>query len=148
MEPDAPARHLFDRDPTVATLGIELLEAGADGATVRMTVRSEMCNGYGIIHGGLTFLLADSAMAFASSGDNDTALATSAGIDWFAPARVGQVLTATARRSGGGKKSVVWDVEVTAHDTENNTNENNSNETTVAKFRGRTRKLGTPIIQE
>ena len=142
MEPDAPARHLFDRDPTVASFGIELVEAGPIGATVRMTVRPEMCNGYGMIHGGLTFLLADSAMAFASSGDNETALATSAGIDWFAPARVGQVLTATARRSGGGKKSVVWDVEVTAHDNDDN------DTTTVAKFRGRTRKVGTPVLEE
>ena len=135
MDPDAPARHLFDRDPTVAAFGIDLVAAHADGATVRMTVRPEMCNGYGMIHGGLTFLLADSAMAFASSGDNETALATSAGIDWFAPAKVGHVLTATARRCGGGKKSVVWDVEIT-----------NDAGDTIAQFRGRTRKVGTPVI--
>ena len=137
VEPDAPARHLFERDPTATAFGIELVAADANGATVRMTVRPEMCNGYGIVHGGLTFLLADSAMAFASSGDNETALATSAGIDWFAPARVGQVLTATARRCAGGAKSVVWDVEVTADDT-----------TTVAHFRGRTRKVGTKVIDD
>ena len=135
MEPDAPARHLFRRDPTVAAFGIELVAADADGATVRMTVRPDMCNGYGMVHGGLTFLLADSAMAFASSGDDQTALATSAGIDWFAPARVGQVLTATARRCGGGKKAVVWDVEFTADGDP------------IATFRGRTRKLNTPVIQ-
>lgn len=137
MEPDGPARHLFDRDPTAAAFGIDLVAADAEGATVRMTVTPEMCNGYGIIHGGLTFLLADSAMAFASSGENETALATSAGIDWFAPARAGQVLTATARRRGGGTRSVVWDVEVTTDDA-----------TTVAHFRGRTRKVGTPVIDD
>jgi acyl-CoA thioesterase len=137
VDPDAPARHLFDRDPTVATFGIELVSADGDGAMVRMTVRPEMCNGYGMIHGGLTFLLADSAMAFASSGENETALATSAGIDWFAPARVGQVLIATARRCGGGKKSVVWDVAVTTDAGD-----------PVAMFRGRTRKIGTPVIPE
>ena len=137
MDPDAPARHLFDRDPTVATFGIELVAAHADGATVRMTVRPDMCNGYGMIHGGLTFLLADSAMAFASSGEGETALATSAGIDWFAPARVGDVLTATARRCGGGRKSVVWDIEVTNQDDE-----------AIATFRGRTRKVGTKVIPD
>ncbi|MFP5489404.1 MAG: hotdog fold thioesterase [Acidimicrobiia bacterium] len=137
MEPDAPARHLFDRDPTVTTFGIELVAADAHGATVRMTVRPEMCNGYGMIHGGLTFLLADSAMAFASSGEGETALATSAGIDWFAPATVDDVLTATARRCGGGKKSVVWDVEIT-----------NQHDEPIATFRGRTRKIGTPVISD
>ena len=136
MEPDAPARHLFDRDPTVAAFGIELVSADATGAIVRMTVRPEMCNGYGMIHGGLTFLLADSAMAFASSGDNETALATSAGIDWFAPARVGQVLTATASRCGGGRRAVVWDVAITADGEP------------IAQFRGRTRKVDTPVISE
>jgi len=134
MEPDAPARHLYDRDPTVSTFGIELVEAHADGATVRMTVRPDMCNGYGMVHGGLTFLLADSAMAFASSGEGEAALATSAGIDWFAPVRAGQVMTATAIRGGGGTKAVVWDVDVTADGV------------TVARFRGRTRKIGSPVI--
>ena len=108
MRPDAPARHLYDRDPTTSTFGIELVDADVDGATVRMTIRPDMCNGYGIVHGGLTFLLADSAMAFASSGENETALASSAGIDWFASARAGQVLTATAQRCGfrqGGFKT-------------------------------------------
>lgn len=136
MDPDAPARHLYDSDPTVTTFGIELVDAHADGATTRMAIRPDMCNGYGIVHGGLTFLLADSAMAFASSGHNETALASSAGIDWFAPARAGQVLTATATRCGGGKRSVVWDVSVTTDDGE-----------TIARFRGRTRKVGTPVIE-
>lgn len=135
MDDDAPARHLYSRDPTAELFGIELLDAHATGATARMTVRPEMCNGFGIIHGGLTFMLADSAMAFASNGDNETALASSAGIDWFAPARAGQVLTATAQRCGGGRRSVVWDVTVTADDG-----------TTIATFRGRTRKVGTPVI--
>lgn len=121
----------------MATFGIELVHAHADGATVRMTVRPDMCNGYGMVHGGITFLLADSAMAFASSGHDETALATSAGIDWFAPAEVGQVLTATAQRCGGGAKSVVWDVEVTTDDG-----------ATIARFRGRTRKIGTPVIRD
>lgn len=135
MEPDAPARHLYDRDPTAPLFGIDLVAADPDGATVRMTVRAEMCNGFGLLHGGMTFLLCDSAMAFASNGEDEMALATSAGIDWFAPARPGQVLTATARRCGGGKKSVVWDVEVT-----------NDADEVIARFRGRTRKVGQPVI--
>ena len=106
----------------------------ANGSTVRMAVRPDMCNGLGMIHGGMTFLLADTAMAIASNDDaDDMALAASAGIDWLAPARAGQVLTATASRVGGGRRSVVWDVVVSTEDG-----------TRVAVFRGRTRKTGTP----
>ena len=83
----------------------------------------------------MTFLLADSAMAFASNSENDMALATSAGIDWYAPARPGDVLTATAIRAGGGRKSVVWDVRVANQDDEH-----------IAQFRGRTRRIGRPVV--
>lgn len=137
MEPDAPARHLYDRDASATLFGIALLSADADGASVQMEVRPEMCNGFGLLHGGMTFLLCDSAMAFASNGEDVMALATSAGIDWFAPARAGEVLTATARRCGGGSKSVVWDVTVT-----------NDTGATIAQFRGRTKKLARPVITD
>ena len=90
MEPDAPARHLFERDPTVSTFGIELVTADADGAAVRMTVRPDMCNGYGMIHGGLTFLLADSAMALERLG---ALSATAAARVSAAPASNGKTAT-------------------------------------------------------
>lgn len=135
MDPMDVARSLYAQDRSADAFGIELIDAGPDGATVRMTVRPDMCNGFEIIHGGMTFLLADSAMAFASNSENDMALATSANLDWFAPARPGDVLTAVATRAGGGRKSVVWDVRVTNQDDEH-----------IAQFRGRTRRIGQPII--
>jgi acyl-CoA thioesterase len=135
MEPIEIARELYRRDPSAETFGIELVHADLDGSQVRMPVRAEICNGYGMIHGGMTFLLADTAMAFASCTSNETALATSAQVDWVAPARVGQTLTATARRQWSAGRTTIWDVEVTTDDG-----------TTVAMFRGRTRKVGTPVI--
>lgn len=131
---DGPARRMLDRDATAAAFGIEIIALDHNGSSVRMTVRPDMCNGLGIIHGGMTFLLADTAMAIASNDDaDDMALAASAGIDWLAPARVGQILTATASRVGGGRRSAVWDVVVSTDDG-----------TSVALFRGRTRKTGQP----
>jgi len=131
------ARALYERDPSARAFGIELVSADLDGSVVRMTVTEEMCNGYAMVHGGMTFLLADTAMAFASCTSNETALATSAQVDWLAPARVGQVLTATATRAWSGGKSTIWDITVGTDDG-----------TTIALFRGRTRKVGTPVIDE
>ena len=104
-------------------------------AVVRMAVRADMCNGFGILHGGMTFLLADTAMAFASNCDNEVALAASAEIDWLAPVGDGAVLTATAERRWSGGRTTVWDITVSdaAGDT-------------VALFRGRTRKVGRPVV--
>lgn len=127
--PDARALH--DRDPSADTFGIELLAASTSGATVRMAVRREHCNGFEILHGGMTFLLADSAMAFASNAAGETALASSADIDWLAPVRIGSVLTATATRRWAGGRSSLWDVTVTDDSGD-----------TVAVMRGRTRTVG------
>ncbi len=142
MDSDGTARHLYARDRSATAFGIELVSAGPAGATVTMTVRPEMCNGFDIIHGGMTFLLADSAMAFASNSENEVALATSAEIDWLSPVEIGQRLTATAERRWSSGRSTLWDVTVTrdANDTGNGATE------VVAVFRGRTRQVGRPIV--
>ncbi len=100
-----------------------------------MAVRTDMCNGFGIVHGGMTFLLADTAMAFASNAENEVALASSAEIDWLAPVQDGDVLTATAERRWSSGRSTVWDISVT-----------NASGELVAIFRGRTRKIGRAVI--
>ena len=49
-------------------LKIERMEEGSGHCTLRMTVRDEMVNGFFIAHGGISYALADSALAFASNG--------------------------------------------------------------------------------
>lgn len=134
------ARAMYDRDATAVAFGIELVSASPERAVTRMRVRADMCNGLDVIHGGMTFVLADSAMAFASNADNDAAFATSAAIDWLAPARAGQWLTAVAERRNGGGRSAVWDVAVSAADTRDGDGE------PIALFRGRTRKINRKIV--
>jgi acyl-CoA thioesterase len=130
---DAHAAAMYALDATAPALGIELLSASSGGAAVRMTVRADMCNGLGIVHGGMVFLLADSAMAFASNSelpDGTDAFATTAEVDWLAPARTGDQLTATAEYRAGTGRTRVWDVTIT-----------NQSGTTLAVFRGRTRTV-------
>ena len=124
------AARLYANDPSAPALGIDLIGADETGATVRMTLTPEMCNGFEIAHGGIVFLLADSAMAFASNSQPVPALATSAEIDWLAPCRAGDTLTATARRSWSSNRTALWDIDVT-----------NQHDERVATFRGRTRQV-------
>jgi acyl-CoA thioesterase len=140
MDHDA-ARAMYERDATAEAFGIELLEASPERAVTRMQVRPDMCNGLAVIHGGMTFLIADSAMAFASNAENDAAFATSAEIDWIAPATAGQWLTAVAERRAGGGRSAVWDVTVSSSATPD------GEASPVALFRGRTRKIGRPVVE-
>ena len=139
-DPELVARTLYARDPSAHALGIELVSASLDGAEVRMTVRPDMCNGFEMLHGGMTFLLADSAMAFASNVGNEVALASSASIDWLAPVRVGQTLTATAVRRWSGGRSDLWEITVRAGD-------GSSADQVVAVMQGRTKRVGRPVVE-
>jgi acyl-CoA thioesterase len=87
---------MYNNDPFSQWLGIERLEEGPGRSMLRMTVRREMLNGFGIAHGGITFSLADSALAFASNSHGRKAVSVETSISHTEPVREGDVLTALA----------------------------------------------------
>lgn len=127
-----PARAMFEADSASRGLGIELLETGGGAAVVRMTVTAGMVNGHGIAHGGFVFTLADTAFACACNSYGPVTVASGADISFTAPAREGDVLTATARERARYGRSGIYDVTVTRGDT------------VIAEFRGRSRVIGDP----
>jgi acyl-CoA thioesterase len=58
---------MFTNDAFSQWLGIERLRIAPGICDLRMTVRSEMLNGFAIAHGGISYSLADTALAFASN---------------------------------------------------------------------------------
>lgn len=48
-------------------LGIVILEQKSGSCKLSLIIRNNMLNGFGIAHGGITYSLADSALAFASN---------------------------------------------------------------------------------
>jgi acyl-CoA thioesterase len=56
---------MVSHDGFSAWLGVEIVEIKPAASTIRMTVRHDMLNGFGICHGGIAYSLADSALAFA-----------------------------------------------------------------------------------
>lgn len=58
---------MYNNDPYSQWLGIQRIEDGPGISILEMTVRREMLNGFSIAHGGITYALADSALAFASN---------------------------------------------------------------------------------
>jgi acyl-CoA thioesterase len=120
--PDAAARdalaaevavQMWADDRASRALGMELLEARAGYARLRMPVRDDMTNGHGICHGGFVFLLADSTFAFACNSHNQRAVAASAEIHFLAPAQAGDVLTAEGVEQHAAGRSGVYDMRVT-----------------------------------
>jgi acyl-CoA thioesterase len=100
MDANEKARKVVDRmynhDPFSQWLGIERVEETPGRCVLRMTVREEMLNGFGIAHGGITYSLADSALAFASNGHGRQAVSVETSISHVAQVKAGDVLTAEA----------------------------------------------------
>jgi acyl-CoA thioesterase len=127
------ASAMWADDCASQSLGMTLDEVGPGFARLSMTVRTDMTNGHGMCHGGFLFALADSAFAFACNSHGDATVAAGAAIDFVAPAHVGERLTATARERHRGRRTGVYDIEVTRGTGE-----------LVAFFRGRSHRLGKP----
>lgn len=107
---------MYDNDAFSQWLGIERLVDEAGRSVVRMTVRKEMTNGFGIAHGGITFSLADSAFAFASNSRGKHAVSIETSISHTHPVRVGDVLTAEAVEENLADRLAHYRVTVTNQD--------------------------------
>ena len=103
---------MMDRDAFSQWLGIEVTAVAPNAATVRMTVRPEMVNGFGVCHGGVAFSLADSALAFASNTHGRVTVSVENSIRYPAPIVVGDVLTARALQESAGRRLAFFSVSV------------------------------------
>lgn len=113
---EAAAAAMLGRDRVFADLGIELVSVAPGRGAVAMTVRPEMTNGHALCHGGYLFLLADEAFAVACNSYDDVTVAASGAIEFIAPAREGERVTATAREVVRSGRRGVYDVVVTNPD--------------------------------
>ena len=103
---------MYANDPFSQWLGIEKLEVGRGHCTLRMEVRKEMTNGFGVAHGGITFSLADSAFAFACNSYGRKAMSIQCNINHIKAVHAGDVLTATAQELANGNRIGIFTVEV------------------------------------
>jgi acyl-CoA thioesterase len=117
--------HMMKHDLFSQWLGIEVLEIKEGYSKIRMTVRTEMINGFGIVHGGIAFSLADSAFAFACNNRNTLSVALDTSINFLKPIHVGDVLTAEAKELHNGRSTGLYPITIT-----------NQHEQEVAIFKG------------
>ncbi|MFM2116898.1 MAG: hydroxyphenylacetyl-CoA thioesterase PaaI, partial [Bacteroidota bacterium] len=93
-------------------MGIEVIEVREGYSRIRMTIRPEMVNGFGIVHGGVTFALADSAFAFACNNRNDLSVALDTSINFTKQVLVGDQLTAEATELHNGKSTGLYQIAI------------------------------------
>ncbi|MFZ9386562.1 MAG: hydroxyphenylacetyl-CoA thioesterase PaaI [Chitinophagaceae bacterium] len=104
--------HMMKHDLFSQWLGIEVLEIREGYSRIRMTIRPEMVNGFGIVHGGITFSLADSAFAFACNNRNVLSVALDTSINFIKPVHVDDVLTAEAHEIHNGRTTGLYHIRI------------------------------------
>jgi acyl-CoA thioesterase len=105
--------HMMEHDLFSQWLGIEVLEIKEGYSRIKMKVRKEMINGFGIVHGGIAFSLADSAFAFACNNRNVLSVALDTAINFTKPVHVDDILTAEATEMHNGRSTGLYHIKVT-----------------------------------
>lgn len=126
---------MMQNDSFSQWMGLEVLEVKEGYSKVMMTIRKEMANGFGIVHGGLAFSLADSAFAFACNNRNNISVALDVTITFTKPVNVGDVLTAEAKENHNGRSIGVYLISITNQDNKQ-----------VAIFKGTCFRTGKKLL--
>ena len=110
--------------------GFDRVSVAPGTAELALDVVPHHCNGHGICHGGVIFMLADSAFAFACNSYNEIVVAQHCTISFVAPGKSGDRLSATAAEISRTGRSGIYDVTV-----------RNAKGATIAVFRGSSRVI-------
>jgi len=130
------AEGMYERDSASRNLGMQVLRVAPGYARVSMHVRADMLNGHAICHGGFIFMLADSTFAYACNSYNLMTVASGCSIDFLAPARKGDVLTATAHEKSISGRTGIYDIDV-----------GNQRGEVIALFRGKSHRIKGHVIE-
>lgn len=136
-DPSWAATHMAPTDRTKDFMGITIESLEPGRSVLKMTVRKEMANGFGITHGGMVFTLADTAFAYACNESDTPTVASGADITFTRASHEGDTLTATAQRRWLQGRNGLYDITVT--DQHGNI---------IAEFRGRSFTTNRPLPTE
>lgn len=130
MSPLELAQYMLNQDHFSQWMGIKLIEIREKYCLIEMPIKQEMINGLKTVHGGITFSLADSALAFSSNNTNDASVALNCIINFTKAVRLGDTLTAESVLISDTRKTGVYDISIT-----------NQHKVLVATFRGTVYKI-------
>lgn len=130
------AEYILNQDQFSKWMGIQLIEIRDKYCLIEMSIRQEMINGLGTVHGGVTFAFADSALAFSSNNTNDASVALQCNINFTKAVRYGDVIRAESILISDTKKTGIYDIKIT-----------NQHNELVGSFRGTVYKIGKKVTE-
>ncbi len=130
------AQYMLNQDHFSQWMGIKLIEVREKYCKIEMPIKQEMINGLRTVHGGITFSLADSALAFSSNNTNDASVALNCLINFSKAVKLGDTLTAESILISDTRKTGVYDISIT-----------NQHKVLVASFRGTVYKIDRKVTE-
>ena len=116
---------MYNNDPFSKLLGMLLIDISEGHCKLEMKVTKDMLNGFSIAHGGITYSLADSALAFASNSRGIQCVSIETSINHLSKVIEGDILTATSEEKNLTGKTALYLINVS-----------NQNNQAVALFKG------------
>lgn len=135
FSPGSVVSHMMENDYFSQWMDVKVIDVQEGYSKISMAIRKEMVNGFGIVHGGIPFSLADSAFAFACNNRNNLSVALDVTITFTKAVNVGDILTAEAKEVHNGRSTGVYLITVT----------NQKNEQ-VALFKGTCFRTGKKLV--
>ncbi|AYO58403.1 thioesterase [Chryseobacterium sp. 6424] len=134
MSPHELAEYMLQQDEFSKWMGIRLIEVRERYCLIEMPIKAEMINGLRTVHGGVTFALADSALAFSSNNTDDASVALHCAMNFTKAVKLGDTLTAESILISDTRKTGVYDISI-----------KNQHGDLVGSFRGTVYKIGKKV---
>jgi acyl-CoA thioesterase len=116
---------MYNNDPFSKLLGMQLIAISEGHCKLEMKVTKDMLNGFSIAHGGITYSLADSALAFASNSRGIQSVSIETSINHLSKVIEGDILTATSEEKNLTGRTALYLINIS-----------NQNNQAVALFKG------------
>jgi len=128
---------MFDNDSFSQWLGIERSIVEEGRCVLKMKIRKEMLNGFQILHGGIYYSLADSALAFAANSYGIKSVSIETSISHLLPCKEGDEIVATTNEISLSNKIGIYNINI-----------NNVEGNLVAVFKGTVYRTGKRWFEE
>ncbi len=123
--PEEILQLMLSHDAFSQWMGISVISIEPGHCQLKAKITKDMLNGFHIAHGGISYSLADSALAFASNSHGVKCVSIETSISHTKPTLLNDTLTATATELHRGRKIGIYEVKVS-----------NQNNKTIALFKG------------
>ena len=135
MTPEEAKQHLQKNDTFSKWLDIQIEEIAAGYCKLNYSIRPEMLNGFGSVHGGILFSASDSALGFACNSHGTLSVAIEVSISYTRPAFEGQKLTVIAQEINLGKTTGLYAIKTY-----------NEEGKLISVFKGTVYRTGKPLV--